>query len=99
MTTLEPTCGTCVHWQKPDGWYGSDLRAAGSDVSDETWDHAASVALNLLYRPCQRIKMPDNYSEKFTPDSAPLAYTMDGSGYRADLLTRAEFGCALWESS
>lgn len=91
------TCGTCAHWREPDGWYGSELRAEGADDPLE-WDHAASVALNRLYRPCQRITMPD-WSERLTPETAPIAYTMDGSEYRADLMTRAEFGCGLWESA
>lgn len=98
MATDETRCGTCKHWQKPrDDWYGADLRAEGYDDSD-AYDHEATIALNRLYRTCQRIEMPDTYGEKFTPETAPLAYTMDGSQYRADLLTRAEFGCVLWES-
>lgn len=28
-----------------------------------------------------------------------LAFALDGSGYKADLITRAGFGCVQWETS
>lgn len=47
---------------------------------------------------CQRIKH-DFRADTDEPESCldEPAYTIDGSGYMAELRTQADFGCTLWE--
>lgn len=76
-------CATCRYWE-----------------ADE--DRLVPVEL----RRCRKVKMfwdATQWSEdfdrrEFTPECATdLAFAQDGSDYRAELITRAEFGCVQWE--
>jgi hypothetical protein len=46
------------------------------------------------YRRCEIVPMAEPYETP--PDPLPLAVAMDGSEYRADLYTLADFGCVQW---
>jgi hypothetical protein len=97
---VESTCVSCQHWtpptertefkttvepvwsfeDHPDAAREMDKRQADADEKDRLFGH------------CEAIQMgPASAGE-----ALPLALTLDGSGYMADLFTRAEFGCALW---
>ena len=65
-----------------------------SDADEE----ARQIALEALYGVCTLITLP-SYGERLEgTEDAPLAYTMDGSQYRADLITQTAFGCVLGEA-
>lgn len=76
------TCKTCTHWQP----------------NDNHWSKSSPV------KRCNRVKMywdstewsDDGEERTFTDDS--LAFVQDGSDYHAELLTKADFGCVMWES-
>jgi hypothetical protein len=93
----EQTCGTCRYWTPDDTWYGAfdmEFEAVPGDVDDE-FKWAEGERIGALYRVCKRILMPK--TDWATRDTEPVAYVMDGSGYKAGLHTRESFGCALHE--
>lgn len=47
------------------------------------------------YRRCGIVPLADSYED--APDPLPLAVAKDGSDYKADLFTLADFGCVQWE--
>lgn len=68
------------------------------------WELISDYAsVNSEVKKCKRMKMFwdctdwDDDCEKriFTDDS--LAFVQDGSDYYAELLTKADFGCVMWE--
>lgn len=96
------TCATCCHWVKPqtEGWNGTiRLALLPGETEDDRYDDdsaytARQVAAEQAFRVCQKIDLLDSYD---VVETLPLAFTRDGSGYRADLYTRAEFGCLAHE--
>lgn len=73
------TCDTCKHW--------GDKVEPPEDVVDTDWTERAST------RELRRCNAVPFY---YDPEAkAVAACVRDGSGYRASLLTRAEFGCVL----
>lgn len=91
---MTATCATCRHWTPPSErvrypnaltYYSPGNWQAGLD---------ATQAADLLYGECRAITLCDDL-EMGTPP--PLATARDGSDYRADVYTQAEFGCAMWQ--
>ena len=70
------------------------------------WD-AEPHSENMQVHRCRRVlewweatSWDDDGERVWKPEAADvLAFTNDGSSYRADLLTRPEFGCVMWEAS
>lgn len=101
--TDERKCGTCKHWTEDVGYgdsprllYRVDGNTVTNTPSDGDYDaHDARQALiTNQYRICTGVPFTPAV---FEGDELPLALTIDGSEYRADLRTRAEFSCAAWE--
>lgn len=106
---VEPAryCRTCKHWDPTHGgsgrhrgpsvhWHGNP--AILDEVEDDP-DRLQRVekmatAVERLYGTCAGVEF---LLTEVDPKKAPLAFTEDGSEYRAVLFTRPEFGCALWE--
>ena len=84
----DPNCGNCKYWGLDDE-YGYMYKNFSQ------------------LKKCMRIKLLDDCYEwnrdgddvkyKLT-DETLLAYTQDASSYRADLITKAEFMCNMWEA-
>jgi hypothetical protein len=103
MTTL-PRCATCRFWkQEPssdDAWSGnvislmqaSEEAYAYYDLSDED----ALRVTNELRQRLGECKAPKLHF--FTVPSEGEAAIMDGSGYRANLITTSTFGCTMHEA-
>lgn len=97
---LETNCGSCKHWMPPSE--RSDFITVVEydyDLLSREVQHAASQRTeedDKLFGVCGKIKLGRNIS---MDDPTPLAVTMDGSEYKADLYTQAEFGCRLWEAA
>ena len=82
-----PNCGNCKHW--------------GLD------DEYGYMYKNFpMLQKCMRIELLDDCYEwnrkgdEVTykiKDETMLAFTQDASSYRADLITKAEFMCNMWE--
>lgn len=81
-------CGACKHWKRRDEDFAEVVGYGGRD-----WNAAEVSEADRLYGHCEKIDMGPVDLEEL-----PLATVMDGSQYRADLFTRAEFGCALGEA-
>lgn len=77
-------CGDCVFWERPE---------QRTDFTNIWRDNES----DKQYGRCREITLGDGYEE--APDPLPLAVTKDGSDYKADLFTRADFGCVLHEST
>lgn len=82
------TCATCQHWNSEryedyDGAGGLDVHEC--KVVDPYWKAQEYAG--------------DDYEKKQLTESGRtrLAFAQDGSGYMAKLLTKAEFGCNMWE--
>lgn len=89
-------CGTCKHWTVDDDWFASDLSLTRPpDEPSDAYYSRLEVA-NAAVRTCKAIELLSQYE---AVDEIPLAFTKDGSDYRADLRTRAEFGCVLHEET
>lgn len=91
-------CGTCRHWKPVTEGYSIGYSATYRE--GESWEDesARQMAVESLYGTCQAVaEIPD--AEKFEPpNEPPVAFTMDGSHYRASLHTQAHFGCVLHEA-
>lgn len=69
------------------------------------WWDPSEAKMGGLVRICTKVPMfwdattwDDAGNRSFTKEHADkLAFTQDASDYRADLLTRAEFGCVMHE--
>lgn len=75
-------CKDCKHWDYDKDFYGNIRKDIGV---------------------CRRVKMfwdcsmwNEEGTRIFTDDS--LAFVQDGSDYHAELLSRPEFGCVMWEA-
>ena len=77
-------CQTCEHWRNP--WTNWSDGPVDEVEEPSTWGTCTAISLH------------DPYD---TPKAGPdvLAFTKDGSNYRADLHTRSDFGCVLWAAS
>lgn len=82
------TCKTCHHWQPVDALTEADEEWFADDEGN--WYQRWPLAENDRWGSCSLIQMPE-YGETATVP----AFVQDGSGYRADLHTRADFGCVL----
>lgn len=92
-------CGNCLHWRRPEdrGDYTTAVSFQDDEWSDDAEDglggYVRGDAEDREYGECRLI--PEGWD---LPDGpAPLAVVRDGSNYRADLFTKADFGCVLWE--
>lgn len=90
------TCGTCKHWTRPeereDFRYGPLSVPYRLDETDED-EERRQRERNGDYGRCAGIV----FSETVADDApAPIAVCLDGSGYQALVMTKAEFSCALW---
>jgi hypothetical protein len=85
-------CGTCKHWNT------ADVRRVGPDTwSLEHKDPSGDLARRAAWvnaeqwGDCRRVAFLD-------AQVGDLAVVSDGSAYRADLTTRADFGCVQHEA-
>jgi hypothetical protein len=86
-------CGTCKHWTENNGWTDPVDASWRDDESDEDHD-ARQAAMTAKYKLCRGIPhAPDE--DDLEGGELPIALTLDASRYKADLWTRAEFGCVL----
>lgn len=77
-------CGACKHWENPDQRYS------------EVWGSAGK---------CNRLKMYEEVSEwrdingvkKDCWKDGEIAFVEDASSYSANLYSKPDFGCVLWE--
>jgi hypothetical protein len=88
-------CGMCKYWQRPG--HRNDFRDVVRMADDprpfqERYDEY--LQLETQYGKCTGIQMPP---QRRQGDPLPLAVTMDGSDYKADLYTLPNFGCMLYE--
>lgn len=87
------TCESCKHWtsvadlDRPS--WGPTLNVVAEDVAlaNETFGRCAVITLNDRYYVGESGPLAD----------LPLAFTEDGSAYKADLWTQKGFGCVLHE--
>lgn len=83
-------CNTCKWWQEQDrdgGDYDSGL------MNPYDMDTGKPMALLFKVRYCNNPKITF-YERPVEPDGATV---IDGSMYKANLVTGPEFGCVLWE--
>lgn len=84
-------CGTCKHWTPPDmervAWMQQFAEAPDADQHDIDDANDRGV--------CGRIHMLGDDARPVSRED--LAHVEDGSRYRAELHTKPEFGCVLWE--
>lgn len=92
---MTAACGSCKHWQPVEAitdaeldWYRED-----EDEPGDSWFEHWPLAENARWGSCGLIRLP-GYGE--TTDRP--AFVQDGSGYRADLYCRSDFGCLLHEA-
>lgn len=88
------TCGSCKFWGGEEvGWQPEPAPEQWPDEPQKQYSDRRDAAQAANdYRTCQKVVMVAEYKE-----DPPLAYTIDGSKYIADLRTLAEFGCVLHE--
>jgi len=83
------TCGGCLHWVRDRTDFVMVVETL-PPWNDE--QEAEASRRDLLYGRCEAISM----GPVSTPTD-PLAVAMDGSGFRAEIYTLAEFGCVLFK--
>lgn len=94
------SCATCRHWIPPterEG-YGNVVRfdpGRWASTEERTALYAAADEADKLYGRCAAITLQTDLP---FGEPVPLAVAMDGSEYKADLYTQAEFFCAMWET-
>lgn len=83
----EPNCGNCKHWGFPD---------------EDDWLYRKThgilkkcMKIPLMYDAYEWVKDKDTLEFK---DPSILAFAQDASDYRAELITKKEFFCNMWES-
>lgn len=89
-------CKTCAHWlpntERAD--YSTVVHYLRRHGEDYDVAYERNEQDDQLFGQCRAI----NLGEDLDPDQpAPLAVTQDGSNYRAELFTQAEFGCVMWK--
>jgi hypothetical protein len=82
--TTASRCASCRHWEEaPD--YSEPFEVRRCRAAPH-WQQALQWS-------------DDGEKQELLPEHAGrLAFAADGSGYQAELLTRAEFGCVQWEA-
>jgi len=92
------TCAGCKHWDTEE--IRSDWRFSirVKNLPNETRAQAEERArqIEVSFGLCKAITLQNSYE---TSTDVPVAFTQDGSDYRADLFTQATFGCVLWEKA
>jgi hypothetical protein len=94
------SCRTCQHWDQDamkDRWNNAYRMAQTVTETDEQYERR-QVVTNAQYGEC--VEVPSNPAEEYRaaePIALPLALTYDGSDYMSGLVTRGDFGCALWQ--
>jgi len=90
-----PRCATCKHWQEPEEKWDSILYPYHPVTLDrvETEDEAAKLFGHRV-RYCKHPKV-----EFYQRPQIDGACVVDGSEYRAELITGEQFGCVLHEPS
>jgi hypothetical protein len=84
-------CGNCRHWDaESQGRAYVHVSYPGSTVAD-------IQTLSEQYRRCGGV--PYGASQQAEDEVLAPAFVMDEEVYSADLWTRADFGCVLWEGS
>jgi hypothetical protein len=86
-------CATCKHWG-PDAkgrWHRACRRVLHDAEDAIYWD---LKDMDWLSRSEQQERL-----KQWGPMQSELAVVQDGSGYKATLYTRAEFGCVLHEAA
>lgn len=83
-------CGTCAHWVRRDQYEAGHSLGLGK----------CKAAIHL-YEATDWLELPGNdYVNAIRPEYADtLAFTQDASDYRADLLTKPEFGCVMYKEN
>lgn len=81
------TCKSCKWWVKVDGWLNDDICCP---VDPDTF-MPMEMPWEVRYCTCPRIRF---YERPIEPNEAAV---VDGSGFKANLLTASEFGCVLHE--
>lgn len=81
-----PTCATCRFWGEPVLAIRRNVPGVG-DV------HGMDTGL----RNCEAVPFYGEDSAGMPANETTLATVRDGEGHRGELLTRAAFGCAMWE--
>jgi hypothetical protein len=106
MSEDRRSCATCKHWLSDQGeqydWrVRIRLTLLPGESQEDRWEHDSpyeqrAARVERSYGLCKKIDLLDSYDE-VSEDELPLAFTKDGSDYKANLYTRAEFGCAAHE--
>lgn len=84
-----PICGNCKHWGLDDE-YGY--------LYDRNPELKKCMRIKLLDDCYEWVDREDGDVDYKLKDETMLAFTQDASSYRADLITKAEFMCNMWES-
>lgn len=98
-------CGSCKHWDENAAKRDWRLRINLTLLPGEEESHRYQADTPLQQRTaraeqqygrCSKIGLLNEFDE-ISEDDLPLAFTKDASEYKADLYTKAEFGCVLYE--
>ena len=91
---IQQRCATCKHWQEPNEKYDLILYPfhPGTCERTKTEEEAANVFGHRV-RYCRNPKV-----EFYQRPKIDGAAVVDGSEYRAELITGEEFGCVLHEA-
>ena len=81
-------CKTCKHWEKPESEYGEVPGTGLCKAVIQFWDATEWGDNDGVYTR----QLKQEYAGK-------LAFTQDGSDYRAELKTFHEFGCVQHEET
>ena len=100
---MNERCGTCKHWDDThDDWRsGLTLMLKEGEKHDDRYDASSAyqqrtAEIEKQYGVCKEIGLLEG-GEEVDGDDPPLAYTKDGSDYKATLYTKNDFGCVEWE--
>ena len=72
-------------------------RVAGRCDSCKHWESEPYLLERKGWKRCWRIEDDPNHTSDHGPKPESIAYVQDTEGYHADIYTRGEFGCVLWE--
>ena len=82
------TCSTCRHWEQDPDFSNCVHRLCVRVPHDTKCDHLKAG---------EDPYWEEERNETIDGILSQPALVVDGSGYHAELLTRADFGCTLWE--
>ena len=95
------SCSECIFWTPPSQRTGfADVVRVEPDEADrQRKDYGPAVKrqmeIDKMFGLCRRITLKPTLG---MDDQPPLAITLDGSEYMADLYTQPAFGCVEFES-